>query len=155
MPTPVQTDLYAEVKAIADKKFLAQTSAYKSAWIVAEYKRRGGIYREDGKKKGLVQWFREKWVDLERPKKDMTGKVVGYEACGRKEASRQGTYPLCRPSRRVHQSTPLTVAEVTVANKDKDRRIKPLAQVKQEKQKVKEKGNISFAKSNMRTNVRK
>jgi hypothetical protein len=135
MPTPVNKKLYDEVKADADKKFLAPTSVYKSAWIVAEYKRRGGLYREDGSKKGLTQWFKEKWVDLGRPKKDSKGNVVGYEECGRDHASVRGTYPLCRPSKRVNKSTPKTVGEI-----DK----KKLPEVEKAKQKVKHKGRVNF-----------
>ena len=76
MPTPLNPELYAQVKAEADKKFLAPTSAYKSAWISRRYTRLGGLYKDDRQKKGLTQWFKEKWVDLTRPKKN--GK--GYES---------------------------------------------------------------------------
>lgn len=142
MPIPTNQKLYDAVKADADKKFLAPTSVYKSAWIVSEYKRRGGKYKDDGARKGLTQWFKEKWVDLERPVKDKKGKVIGYEQCGRPEASTKGTYPLCRPSKHVHKTTPATVSEVL---KGKD--MKPLSQVESEKQKVKQKGHIQFRKS--------
>lgn len=131
MPVPVDPKLYAAVKAAADKKFLAPTSAYKSAWIVAEYKRRGGVYKEDGQVRGLTRWFKEKWVDLERPRAD--GK--GYEACGRPRATARGTYPLCRPSRRVAEATPKTVAEI-----DKAR----LPAIERRKQRVKYRERVSF-----------
>jgi ribosomal protein S14 len=132
MPAPVDTKLYAKVKAEADKKFLAPTSAYKSAWIVSEYKRRGGVYIDDGERRGLTQWFKEKWVDLERPKNN--GK--GYETCGRPRATARGTYPLCRPSKRVNSDTPKTVQEVSR---------KKIAQVEKEKQKVKYRGRVMFS----------
>lgn len=135
MPTPKDTKLYAEVKKAADTKFLAPTSIYKSAWIVAEYKRRGGLYREDGQKRGLTQWFREDWVDLRRPVKDARGRVVGYEKCGRPEASASGTYPLCRPSHRVAKDTPKTVAEI-----DK----KKVATLARKKQRVKFSDRVTF-----------
>lgn len=144
MPSPADKELYQKVKAEADKRFLAATSVYKSAWIVSEYKKRGGIYKEDGKKKGLTQWFKEKWVDLERPQKDKKGKIVGYEACGRPEASAKGTYPLCRPSKRVNKTTPATVTEVLKPRASSD--IKPLRTVEKEKQKVKHTGYITFHK---------
>lgn len=133
MPQPVNHTLYAKVKAAADAKFLAPTSAYKSAWIVAEYKRRGGVYHEDNKPRKLKRWFNEKWVDLERPRAD--GK--GYEQCGRPHASTRGTYPVCRPSRRVNTETPLTVPEI-----DK----KKLSGIKREKQRVKQRGHVMFKK---------
>lgn len=130
MPTPKDTRLYGQVKAEANKKFLAPTSAYKSAWIVAEYKRRGGVYVEDGTKRGLTQWFKEKWVDLERPKKDGT-----YEACGRPTASARGPYPACRPSRRVAKDTPKTVSEVAKSKREV---------AEKEKQRVKFRGRVSW-----------
>ncbi len=133
MPVATNKKLYAQVKADADKKFLAPTSAYKSAWIVAEYKRRGGVYAEDGDKRGLTQWFKEKWVDLERPKKN--GK--GYEPCGRSAASAHGIYPVCRPSKRVAKDTPDTVSDVS-RNKRK------LVATMQEKQRIKHKGRVAF-----------
>lgn len=131
MPVPNDEKLYARVKAEADKKFLAPTSAYKSAWIVREYKKRGGLYIEDNERRGLTQWFKEKWVDLERPKAN--GK--GYETCGRPRATVKGTYPLCRPSRRVNADTPKTVHEVSR---------KKIAQVEKKKQKVKYRGRVAF-----------
>jgi hypothetical protein len=132
MPQPKDTKLYAKVKADADKKFLAPTSAYKSAWIVAEYKKRGGIYMDDHKKKGLTQWFKEKWVDLERP----LPSKQGYAECGRHDATARGVYPLCRPSKRVNKSTPKTVNEIDT---------KKLQRIHAEKQKVKYKGRITFS----------
>lgn len=131
MPVATNPKLYKQVKADADKKFLAPTSVYKSAWIVAEYKRRGGVYEDDGAKRGLTQWFKEEWVDLERPKKDKKG----YEACGRPVASARGTYPACRPSKRVAKDTPKTVAEIPA---------KKRAAVEAQKQKIKFKGRVSW-----------
>lgn len=132
MPTPQDERLYAKVKAEADKKFLAPTSVYKSAWIVAEYKKRGGIYIEDNQKRGLTQWFKEKWVDLERPRRN--GK--GYEECGRAKATTKGTYPLCRPSKRVNATTPKTVAEIDKSN---------LKTLERAKQKLKHRGRVRFS----------
>ena len=42
---PTNAKLYAQVKAEAKKKFDRWPSAYGSAWLVKEYKRRGGSYR--------------------------------------------------------------------------------------------------------------
>lgn len=156
-PQPVHPELYASVKAAADAKFLAPTSIYKSAWIVAEYKRRGGTYRKDddggtyrkddggGSSKGLTRWFREAWVDLERPIKDARGRVVGHAPCGRAKATVEGTYPLCRPSKRVSEATPLTVTEIgKKKGKKKGAAVRPLERVKADKQKVKHKGRVMF-----------
>ncbi len=43
---PTRPDLYARVKAEAKKKFKGDwPSAYGSAWLVKEYKKRGGGYK--------------------------------------------------------------------------------------------------------------
>ncbi len=113
MPEPVDVELYRRVKASASKRFLAKTSAYRSAWIVKEYKRLGGRYRSSSKSPasvGLTRWFAEQWVDLQRPVR-ADGKVVGYRQCGRSKASDADDYPYCRPTRRVSSKTPTTVAE--------------------------------------------
>ena len=43
---PVNKALYARVKAEAEKKFAVYPSAYANAWLVREYKKRGGTYRK-------------------------------------------------------------------------------------------------------------
>lgn len=43
---PTNKELYSRVKALAKKKFDRWPSAYGSAWLVKEYKRRGGTYRK-------------------------------------------------------------------------------------------------------------
>lgn len=48
------------------------------------------------KKTGLTKWFDEKWVDLSRPIHDEDGVLVGFEPCGRKQATERA-YPKCRP----------------------------------------------------------
>jgi aryl-alcohol dehydrogenase-like predicted oxidoreductase len=42
--TPKNKALYARVKAEAKKKFDVYPSAYANAWLVREYKKRGGTY---------------------------------------------------------------------------------------------------------------
>jgi hypothetical protein len=42
---PVDKALYARVKAAAKRKFNVYPSAYANAWLVREYKKRGGRYR--------------------------------------------------------------------------------------------------------------
>jgi hypothetical protein len=112
---PIDTKLYNSIKLLADKKFIAPTSIYKSSWIVREYKKAGGKYVNKGRKGtkdkvGLNRWFNEKWVDLNRPIKK-NGKVIGYEPCGRTINSK--VYPLCRPSIRVTKDTPKTYQELS------------------------------------------
>ncbi len=43
-PKPKNKSLYLRVKALAKRKFKVWPSAYGSAWLVKEYKRRGGTY---------------------------------------------------------------------------------------------------------------
>lgn len=42
---PTDKALYARVKAAAKKKFKVYPSAYANAWLVREYKKRGGKYK--------------------------------------------------------------------------------------------------------------
>ncbi len=44
--TPTDAKLYAKVKADAKRRFKAWPSAYGSGWLVQEYKRRGGGYKQ-------------------------------------------------------------------------------------------------------------
>tara|TARA_R100001443_G_scaffold25025_2_gene37706 strand:- start:1804 stop:1998 length:195 start_codon:yes stop_codon:yes gene_type:complete len=43
-PTPKNKALYSRVKAAAKRKFDVYPSAYANAWLVREYKKRGGKY---------------------------------------------------------------------------------------------------------------
>ena len=43
-PTPKNKALYSRVKAAAKRKFDVYPSAYAIAWLVREYKKRGGKY---------------------------------------------------------------------------------------------------------------
>jgi DNA-binding PadR family transcriptional regulator len=136
---PKNKALYAAVKAEADAKFMAPTSAYKSGWIVRTYKDRGGKYEptQNGRT-GLARWFAEKWVNLNAPLNgDKNQKIQEYEPCGREHATRKGTYPLCRPSKRVTQATPQTVQELSPAT---------IVKANREKQKRKDAVHVRFGK---------
>lgn len=88
MPKILNQALYDKVKKDADKIY-EKNSAYKSGWIVREYKKRGGKYADDGKEKNLKRWFEEDWKDI-----------------GKKD------YPVYRPTKRVNKKTPLTASEI-------------------------------------------
>jgi hypothetical protein len=88
MPKILDNKLYQEVKLDADKIY-KKSSAYKSGWIVKEYKKRGGKYGNDNKPKNLKRWFKEEWVDF-----------------GNRD------YPVYRPTKRITKDTPLTVNEI-------------------------------------------
>lgn len=49
---------------------------------------------------GLTKWFKEKWVDISRPKKG-----GGFAPCGRKKASSK-KYPKCVPASKAASMTP-------------------------------------------------
>lgn len=114
MSKPVDEKLYKQVKKLANTKFKSKTGIYRSSWIVREYKKRGGKYKgKKSKNTGLKRWFKEDWVDLNRPKRDYKGRITGYHKCGRKSVKQKGQYPLCRPSRRVNKHTPKTYKELS------------------------------------------
>jgi hypothetical protein len=142
---PKNKALYAAVKAEADAKFMAPTSAYKSGWIVRTYKDRGGKYepiQNDARngRTGLARWFAEKWVNLNAPlngDKNQKNQKPQYEPCGREHATRKGTYPLCRPSKRITQATPRTAEELSP---------EAIAKANREKQKRKDAVHVRFGK---------
>ena len=82
---PTDQELYRRVIAEAKKKFDVYPSAYANGWVVQEYKRRGGTYRVEKADGGLKEWFKEKWVDISRPKEG-----GGFEPCGRPDADKGG-----------------------------------------------------------------
>ena len=45
MNVPVNKALYSRVKAETKRKFKVYPSAYANAWLVQEYKKRGGTYK--------------------------------------------------------------------------------------------------------------
>ena len=60
---PSNPRLYSRVKSEAKRKFKIFPSAYASAWIVKEYKKRGGTYTgRKSTKRAVARWMREKWT---------------------------------------------------------------------------------------------
>ena len=51
---PTNPELYARVKAEAKRKFDVYPSAYANAWLVREYKKRGGGYRTVSKSEEII-----------------------------------------------------------------------------------------------------
>jgi len=81
----VNKELHAEVKAVAKRKFKVYPSAYANAWMVREYKKRGGKFRNDS----LNKWFKEKWVRM-----SSSGRILG--PCG--DRSEGEGKPKCLPA---------------------------------------------------------
>jgi len=136
MPTPINKKLYDYVVSLANKKFIAPSSIYRSSWIVNEYKRRGGEYSGNiNINSGLLRWYKENWINLNKPIKSKTGKIIGYEKCGRKSVKTKEPYPLCRPEKRITKETPKTYKELSK---------KQIEEAKKTKKKVTYKKHIKF-----------
>ena len=136
MTSPTNSKLYDHVKSLANKKFKTN-GIYRSSWIVKEYKKLGGRYSGiKNKTSGLTRWYKENWIDLNRPIRNSKGTITGYDKCGRKSI-KSGKYPLCRPNKRISKSTPKTLKELS---KSSIRKAKSL------KKKYTYKKNISFTK---------
>jgi hypothetical protein len=103
--------LYEKIKEEAKRKFKVWPSAYASSWLVKEYKRRSGKYvgKKPSLATGISRWHQEEWINVcKLPKK---------VPCGRSKLSKQWkkSYPYCRPSNRINESTPLTASEIGIA----------------------------------------
>jgi hypothetical protein len=113
---PLNIKLYNRIKAETKRKFKVYPSAYANAYLVKEYKRRGGRYsgrkpskssskRRTSRSTGLTKWFLEKWID-----------ICTNKPCGRPSTNISNwkkTYPLCRPSKKINKSTPKTVSQLS------------------------------------------
>ena len=101
MPIPKDKILYDKIKKQADQVY-KKHSAYKSGYVVKEYKKNGGEYINDNKPKNLKRWYNEKWMDV-----------------GHKE------YPVYRPTIKIdNKKTPLTVNEIDKVNLKKQINLK-------------------------------
>jgi hypothetical protein len=85
--------LHAAVKAEAKRKFKIYPSAYANAWMVREYKKRGGTFRNDA----LDKWFKEKWVRM-----SSSGRILG--PCG--DRTEGEGKPKCLPSAKALALSP-------------------------------------------------
>ena len=92
MSIPLNKKLYEEVKKKADEIY-KKASAYKSGYIVKEYKRLGGKYQNTGEEHNLRRWYAEKWSD------------IGNQS-----------YPVYRPTVRINSKSPLLPSEINKKN---------------------------------------
>ena len=104
MPVPTAAKLYAQVKSLAKQKFKRWPSAYGSAWLTKEYKRRGGKYSSATKSSGVGRWMKEEWIQVSPYLKN--GARI---PCGAKNRSNTKA---CRPYKRVSPKTPMTIQEL-------------------------------------------
>jgi len=102
-PKYLNKDIYKKAKAKADKTY-AKPSAYKSAFIVGEYKRMGGKVDESKSKGGLTRWFgKEQWKNLTPYAEGLTKSKTEYK-CGEK-APKQKAPSVCRPKAETKKYT--------------------------------------------------
>jgi hypothetical protein len=128
--------LYNKIKAETKKKFNIWPSAYASAWLVKEYKKRGGTYsgKTPGKNTGLKRWFAEKWINI--------CKLPRIVTCGRPKTnltSWKKQYPYCRPYIRISSNTPITVRELSsiqIKNRCRRKQKSPMSKIKHLPKKV-------------------
>ena len=100
---PAKPALYSRGKAEAKRKFKIFPSAYASAYIVREYKKRGGTYTgKKSKRKGIARWMREKWTTQDGA------------PCGSKKFK---GVKKCRPTVRISKETPVTWQELKAKGK--------------------------------------
>lgn len=103
---PTNPGLWSRAISEAKKRFRVYPSAYANGWAAKWYKKQGGGWKTEksyddvghSSMKDLRDWFKEKWVDISRPKKG-----GGYEPCGRKtegmsESDYRNKYPKCVPA---------------------------------------------------------
>jgi len=144
---PTNKTLYNYVKSLAKKKFKSKSGVYRSSWIVREYKKRGGKYKgKSTSKSGLKRWYKEKWVDLNRPVRNSKKRIVGYRSCGRSKITSRSKYPLCRPSKRITAKTPKTYKQLTK---------KSIKTAKKRKSYVKGSKNIRFTSKSKKRSHKK
>jgi hypothetical protein len=127
---------YAKAVALVKSRVARWPNAYASGQVVIEYKRamaaKGQVaYEAAGARRkdtALRRWFREEWVDVRTGKK--CGNVERSERVERSEHVERnkrverservdvaGHYPVCRPAKRVTKATPVTVGELTPAER--------------------------------------
>ena len=134
-PTVIDLDLWESIKQKAKRTFERWPSAYASAWIAKEYKKRGGRYRENRVNRHEAMGI-TKSVFSSPPKRIRSGsntkhtengtgtdrwmreewiQVVPYVTQSRKRVPCGSSYKkrkACRPYRRISKKTPISIDEV-------------------------------------------
>lgn len=112
-------DKYKKAKNKAIKTFGKKSSAYKSMYIVREYKKLGGKYKGKKTKGGITRWNDEKWRAVIPY---LNGKNIKCGATLNKKVA-------CRPTLRKSKNTPITIQQVIKLHGKK--KVKSLAKSKQ------------------------
>lgn len=126
---PTDRDLYEQIKERVKASVQRWPSAYASGMLVKLYKKemdaRGKlpfvnlptVNQQPPPPPPLSRWFAEKWVDINTGRPCGAVRTIKY-------------YPVCRPSVRVNDQTPITVAELPPGSKAKVTRAKQAAGTK-------------------------
>jgi hypothetical protein len=94
-------ELYKKAKKLADETY-KRHSAYKSMFLVNQYKKLGGKYKNGKKVKGVNRWNKEKWIQ-----------VIPYLESGVQAPCGAGdNKKACRPMKKVDSETPITLPEL-------------------------------------------
>tara|TARA_R100000231_G_scaffold138623_1_gene117416 strand:- start:70 stop:483 length:414 start_codon:yes stop_codon:yes gene_type:complete len=127
-PTKIKNKkLYLKIKKDIYKR-IPKHSAYRSALILKEYKKKGGKIDEKLEKKGnLNRWFREEWTNLTPFAEGLTKDKLKYP-CGKKAPKQKGK-SVCRPSKKINKNTPKLAQSYSKEQIQKAIKIKNLGKV--------------------------
>ena len=139
---PTNKKLYSKVKSEAKRKFAVWPSAYGSAWLVREYKKRNGKYRTSKSKpkkksrKSKSKPKKKSRKSKSKPRKKSrvnmrfsslrksglsrwfaeewidVCKLPKIVPCGRKNVN-TGKYPYCRPRYKISSKSPVTAKSLS------------------------------------------
>ena len=101
----VNKSLYKKAKEKANETYGKKTSAYKSMYIVSQYKKMGGKYKGKKENKGVDKWNKEQWIQVKPFIKDNKKIPCGFRSSPNQTKA-------CRPNKRVDKSTPITIKEL-------------------------------------------
>ena len=119
---PTNQKIYDQVVETVKKSVKRWPSAYASGMVVQRYKKIMASYGkepyiDDKKPKLLQRWYKEKWIDI------VTGKPCG-------SVKTNNYYPVCRPSVKVSNKTPIVASDLTDLQKKKAIKNKQIAKEK-------------------------
>lgn len=101
--------LYIKVFNEVNKIFRGRPSAYRSAAVVREYVKQGGLLDKSKSSGGLERWlYRENWKNLTPFSEGLAGKKDF--ACGKKHPKQKGP-SVCRPEKDLNKYTKKQIQE--------------------------------------------
>ena len=98
-------DIYNRAIKLADEKY-KKNSAYKSMFLVEEYKRLGGRINPKLKTKSkLKTWLKESWVNLSPIALGLETSINKLPKCGIKHPKQKKNPSICRPTKKINKDT--------------------------------------------------